>query len=339
MQEDVAQIRDFDICIIGGGVVGIFLAIRFLASGKSVLLIEEGDQLGGQINLYKEKMIYNIPLIGEVKACDLLNNLKKQIQKFEKCKVMLSTRVLSLEKNSEGFVLKIAKDKDFIVKSKYVVLAFGKGRLEQNKLPLKNANAIEGDRLFYSIDNEEMFKNKELIITGGGDSVIDWACELVNIAKKITIIHRREINRLENPEFQHFQYLCKTKAITLKVPYNITELLINDNNRFGFKIVDKDKNEEKILCDYILAFYGLKTIQNYNNDIYKNLNVEIAEKGIVVDYKTNETKCDNLFAVGDCCCFDGKIYNIFMGFADAMRCFYEISHRENGKIDYYEHRN
>ena len=338
MQKDSGNAQIVDVCIVGAGVVGLFLSTQLIQSKKKVAIVETSKIFGGQINLYLEKKIYNFPLIDCITGKNIVNELqKKNIN--ENCSIFLHSIIANIIETDIGFAVEIQEKGGELKKivCKYLVLATGKGSIKPNKLPFEDAKIIEGKQLFYSVRDKQKFCGKDVIIAGGGDSVIDWSCELVDIAKSVVVVHRRDIDRPENPEFLHFKELCNSGRIRLKVPYNITNLIIGNDGFNGIKVSSAKSLEEEIYCDYILAFYGLKTIQE-NFDAFKDFNIKFDENGIFVNYANNETSYKNIFAIGDCCQYNGKIKNIFMGFTDAMRCFYEICNREHGKIDIYGHK-
>lgn len=362
--------NNYDVCIVGAGVTGLFLASKLLEAGLKVLIVESGSQIGGQINLYKDKSVYNIPLIHEIKSCEIVKTIKKEMDCFNKSyKIKTEAFLREIVADGKHFVLKIEDNKNIendgdgeikqtICKCRYLVLAFGKGKLEMNKISAIVCNEsdeylkkkILDDVILYDVKDEQKFKGKNLIICGGGDSAIDWACELEKIAKKITIIHRRDIDKPENPMFLHFKQLCEDGKINLVTPYNIESVNVGNldtckNNRgkniaVCANIVNTFSHEKKqIVGDFMLVFYGFKTVKNSDMYVYTDIGVSVDKDcRIIVDEKNNKTSCDAVFAIGDCCVFDGKIDNIFMGFTDAMKCFYEICHCEHGKKDVYGHR-
>ena len=216
-------------------------------------------------------------------------------------------------KTDVGFAVEIQEKGGELKKivCKYLVLATGKGSIKPNKLPFDEAKTIEGKQLFYSVRDKQKFFGKDVIIAGGGDSVIDWSCELVDIAKSVVVVHRRDIDRPENPEFLRFKELCNSGRIRLKVPYNITNLIIGNDCFNGIKISSAKSSEEEIYADYILAFYGLKTIQE-NFDVFKDFNIKFDENGIFVNYANNETSYKNIFAIGDCCQYNGSKISLWV---------------------------
>ena len=338
MNNDITVINT-DVCIIGAGIIGMFLATKLTANKMSVVMLENGNCVGGQVNAYKEKMIYNLPLISSIRGDELICKMQTILDKETHCKTFLQSSVENIDIIDDGFNVRVFSKKTIytLIHCKYLVLSFGKGTIEPNTLPYAKASEIEGKSLFYTVSDKNKFKNKQIIIAGGGNSVIDWGCELASLADKITIVHRREIIHNENPEFLHFKDLCTTGKIILKTHCIIKDLIVNNGEFHAISIANSDGTHETINGDYLLAFYGNKTTLS-NINIYTNLGLKIENSTCVVNHYNNETNITNIFAVGDCCNFNGKVRNIFMGFADAMRCFYDICHRETGeKQDFYGH--
>ncbi len=333
-----------DVCIVGAGITGMFLASKLLKYKINTILIESSDSVGGQLKLYSEKNIYNIPLIEKISGCELVEKIMKEIgnNSSEKNILNLNTSLIDIIKTDKGFELKVFQ-KNFgnkIIKCKYLVLSFGVGEMEQNKIKVEGSIELEEKGLLlYSVKNKENFREKDVIISGGGDSAIDWACELCNICKTISIIHRRIINKPENPFFLKFKDLCENGKIKLFTPYNIVKLLVN-NEKNNISVNISSTNDKKIINgDYLLAFYGFNISQSKVIDICKKIGIHCHENKILVNH-CNETNCSGIFSIGDCVNYNysTRINNIFMGFYDAMRCFYEICQREHGKIDSYEHK-
>ena len=133
----MAEENNYDVCIVGAGVTGLFLASKLLEAGMKVLIVESGSQIGGQVNLYKDKSVYNIPLIHEIKSCEIIEIIKKEMHSFnENYKIITEAFLQEVVEDSKSFVLKIKiskhvkenvndKNKQTICKCRYLVLAFG----------------------------------------------------------------------------------------------------------------------------------------------------------------------------------------------------------------------
>ncbi|MBR1429375.1 MAG: NAD(P)/FAD-dependent oxidoreductase [Rickettsiales bacterium] len=318
------ELKNYDIAIIGGGVVGMFMASKCIAAGLQTAIIEGSHQVGGQCTaLYPDKHILNIPLVDTLTAQELCNRLYERIHD---CDILLNHNVDKLAKTNDVFEI-VASGKK--ITARYIILAIGKGHIVPNKLPLPNAVKFENKTLFYTLKDCHILQDKNVVIAGGGDSTIDWACELVDIVRGITIIHRREISKPDNPQFERFKELVAAGKIVVKAPCNIVSIEGDEDIGTLNKVITSDGEVE---TDYVLAFYGLK---NEPATFLKDMTNIKSSFGIVdVDCKC-ETAEPNLFAIGDCCNYDGKLKNIPIGFSEAIRCFTEICAREKNGINMY----
>ena len=174
----------YDITIIGGGPAGLFTAFYSGMRQASVKLIESLPQLGGQLAaLYPEKYIYDVAGFPKVRAQELVNNLKEQMAKFNPT-IVLEQAVENLEKLEDG-TFKLTTDKG-VHYSKTVIITAGNGAFQPRRLELENAKHYEKSNLHYFIDDLNKFAGKKVVICGGGDSAVDWALMLENIAEEVT---------------------------------------------------------------------------------------------------------------------------------------------------------
>ena len=172
-----------DIAIIGGGPVGLFTAFYAGLRQASVKIIESLPQLGGQPGmLYPEKMVYDIPAYPEILAGDLVENLIKQLDRFEATQICLEEEALQIEKYEDYYEITTSKQKHF---ARTIIIACGNGAFRPRKLELEGAENYENHQLHYFVTNLEQFRDKNIAICGGGDSAVDWALALENIAKKL----------------------------------------------------------------------------------------------------------------------------------------------------------
>lgn len=319
--------NNFDIIVIGAGATGMLATSKFQNADFNTLLVEASNKVGGQLKLYLDKEIHNIPLIDTIKAKDLIENLYNRI---DKTKLKLNEKVIDIkqEKNEENNTLFTIKTNNNTYTAKYVILACGNGEIIPMRLQVENASQFENKTLFYEIHDESIFQDKNVIIAGGGDSVVDWSIELCKIAKNLTIVHRREINKPENPEFLHFQELIQTGKIKTKIPYQITKINA-DNNINEIRTIEITNNTtkqvEELETDYLLVFFGL---QSGKSEILQSINTSIS-------HINSMSGTDNLFCVGDCCKYEGKVKIIPMGFSEVLKCFHYICQKEKSGINIY----
>ena len=218
------MIKETDIIIVGAGPVGLFTVFEAGLLGLDCILIDNLDKIGGQCSeLYPEKPIYDIPGVPNQTAQEHVNALLEQIKPFN-YEVFLNERVEVLEEinNDEISSWKIvtSEKKEFIAKS--IFIAAGAGSFEPRRPP----NILDPDKFVdkgvaYSVRSKEKYKDKNLLIFGGGDSALDWTVELSDLAKSVTLIHRRdEFRGAPNTEAK-MRELIKSGSVSLKTPYVI----------------------------------------------------------------------------------------------------------------------
>ena len=178
-----------DVLIVGAGPTGLFCAHQLGIIGLKCEIVDNLDKIGGQcIELYPDKPIYDIPAIPECTGEELTNNLIKQIEPFN-FNFYLGDRVEVINKKNEKWKVKTIKGKEFLTPN--IVIAGGVGSFEPRRLSVKDREKFEGKSVFYSVKDKNIFKNKSVIIFGGGDSALDWTIELSKNSK-VTLVHRRE---------------------------------------------------------------------------------------------------------------------------------------------------
>ena len=313
----------FDVIIVGGGAMGLFAMSKFASAGFKTALFEGSIKLGGQGNLYLGKEIHNIPLYESITAGEVIEKLASNLNKDN---IFLHTKVIEIEKNENVDYSCIVKTSNGTFTSKYVILACGNGSIFPNRLPLENAKFYEKKSIFYDVKNKQDFKDKDVVIAGGGDACIDWAIQLTDIAKSVSIIHRRNITVTDNPDYQLFNNLCRIGKIKTYFSCNIVDIVGDkDTGKLkGVMIKDTENHEKMINCDYMLVFYGLKSEQILKNTELQNVN-----------QATMETAMNNVFSVGDFAKYDGKLRVIPIGFSEILKCFHTICQKEKNGINMY----
>src|SRR5690349_7578517 len=183
-----------DICIIGAGPVGLFAVFEAGLLKMRCHLVDVLPQIGGQLTeIYPKKPIYDIPGYPEIKAGELVENLARQIAPFNSG-FTLGEKVTSVVKHADGD-FQISTSDGTEISCKALVIAGGLGCFEPRKPEIENLEAFEGKGILYFVKDPEAFRNKKLVITGGGDSALDWTIHLTSIAKHITLVHRNETFR------------------------------------------------------------------------------------------------------------------------------------------------
>ncbi|MGN7763477.1 MULTISPECIES: NAD(P)/FAD-dependent oxidoreductase [Paenibacillus] len=295
-----------DLLIIGGGPAGMFAAFYGGMRQASVTLIESMPQLGGQLAaLYPEKYIYDVAGFPKVTGQELVDNLSRQMELFQS-DIRLEEKVVSLIKQDERhFVITTDKAE---YHSKAVIITAGVGAFEPRRLELPEAARFERANLHYFISDLNAFKGKKVLISGGGDSAVDWALMLEPIAEEVTLIHRRDKFRAHEHSVENLM-ASKVNVIT---PSEITEL---HGEEFITKVTlshIKTKETQELEVDSVIVNFGfvssLGPIAEWGIDIESN--------SIVVDSRM-ETSIPGIFAAGDITTYPGKLKLIAVGFGEA----------------------
>ena len=320
--------KETDIVIIGAGPVGLFTVFEAGLLGLDCVLIDNLDKIGGQCSeLYPEKPIYDIPGVPNQTAQEHVDALLKQIEPFN-YEVFLNQRVDSLEQLTDddlsSWKVRTSENNEFITKS--VFIAAGAGSFEPRRPPnIENPDRFIDKGISYSVRSKDKYKNKDLIIFGGGDSALDWTVELADIAKSIKLVHRRdEFRGAPNTEAQ-MRELVETGNVELLTPYVIEDLLGNDFIE-GVQVKNFESKEiEEIACDEVLFLFGL----NKKLGPIANWGIDMADKKISVDTEKYETSTKGLFAVGDINDYPGKLDLILCGFHETTLAVQEAYRRKN----------
>ncbi len=309
--------RKTDVVIIGAGPVGLFAVHQLGIKGLSMEVIDNLDKPGGQcIELYPDKPIYDIPAIPECSGESLTKNLLEQIKPF-KTKFHLNERVQEVVKEDNLWKIKTNKGQSFIAPN--IIIAGGVGSFEPRKLPLKDLEKYEGKNVFYSISDKEKFKNKNIVIFGGGDSALDWSLELSKFSK-VTLVHRRNEFRGTPHTLTELEKLKKSGKVLIKTPFQIHS--VNEGGTLKSIIIKNDEGKtEKLDADIIFGFFGL--IMQLGPIAEWGLNM--TKKTIDVNTTNFQTNKEGIFAIGDISNYPGKLKLILSGFHEAalasVECF------------------
>lgn len=297
----------YDITIIGGGPTGLFAAFYAGMRQAKTKVIESLPQLGGQLAmLYPEKKIYDIAGFPDVKASELVNNLIQQIERFDQT-ICLEEEVLDLIKISDKVIKVVTTAGEHLSHS--VIITAGNGAFQPRKLQMEKAEELEGRSLHYYVTDTEKFRDKDVMICGGGDSAIDWSLMLEPIAKTVTLVHRR-------PDFrahEHSVDLLNNSSIKIRTPFVLDELITKDNSLSAIKLSNPKESVQEIMpIDELIVNYGfgssLGEIKNWELDFYR--------QSILVGSDMS-TSMLGVYAAGDICTYEGKVKLIATGFGEA----------------------
>ena len=299
-----------DIIIIGAGPTGLFTVFEAGLLGLKCHIVDSLGKPGGQCSeIYPKKPIYDIPAYPEILAGDLVNKLLEQITPFSPTYTFGETAE-KLLKEKDGFI--ITTNKDTQVKGKILVIAGGLGNFEPRKPNIENILKFEDKGLQYKIVNKEIFSNKNVVISGGGDSALDWTIELSKTAKKVTLIHRRNEFRGAVESVTKIQKLKDEGVVNVLTPASLTKI----NGLECVESVDLNYNNSSlnIKTDFIIPLYGLVP----KMDIFKQWGLNIDKNAIVVDNsKDYSTNVKGIYAIGDINTYPGKLKLILSGFHEA----------------------
>ena len=306
-----------DVVIIGAGPTGLFCAHQLGIIGLKCEIVDNLDKIGGQcIELYPDKPIYDIPAVPKCTGEELTNNLIEQIKPFN-FNFHLSDRVQELKNENNKWLVKTLNGKEF--ETPNIVIAGGVGSFEPRKFPTKSAEKYDGKSVLYSIKDKTIFKDKSVVIFGGGDSALDWAIELSN-SSKVTLVHRRDEFRGAPASVQKIKELSDNKTIDLITKYSIKD--VKGNGSLESVEIKSETGECKVIkADYVLGFFGL--IMQLGPIAEWGLNLD--KKTIPVNTENFETNKKGIFAIGDICTYPGKLKLILSGFHEgalaARGCF------------------
>lgn len=295
-----------DLAIIGGGPAGMFAAFYGGMRQASVKIIESMPALGGQLAaLYPEKYIYDVAGFPKVTAQELVDRLKEQISLFQP-QVCLEEKVVHVIKRDER-LFEVVTDKGAHF-AKAVIITAGVGAFEPRRLELAEASRFEGRNLHYFVGDLQRFKDQNVLISGGGDSAVDWSLMLEPIAKSVTLIHRRDKFRAHEHSVQNLMN-SSVKVIT---PAEITALH-GDSDIAKVTLTDVKTKEETLLeVDAVIVNFGFVSSLGPIAD----WGIHIQGGSIVVDTRM-ETNIPGIFAAGDITTYPGKLKLIAVGFGEA----------------------
>ncbi len=304
-----------DVVIIGAGPVGLFAVFELGLLNIKCHLVDNLDKVGGQCaELYPEKPIYDIPSRPVVTGQELTDELIKQINPF-KPKFHLNQQVEKIAKTEHGWM--VETNIGTKVEAKCIVVAAGAGSFVPRKPPIENIESFENKSVFYAIRDKSIFKDKKLLIAGGGDSALDWTNELYKDSN-VTLIHRRKEFRAAPDSVSKMEEL-ETKGKIKFLKGQIKQISKIKDSKIILEY-ENDNERSKIEVDYLLPFFGLKMelgpIAEWGLNLHENL--------IKVDTEKFETSTPSIFAIGDINWYPGKLKLILSGFHESALMAQEV---------------
>lgn len=312
-----------DILIIGAGPTGLFAVFEAGLLKLKCHLIDALPQIGGQLaELYPKKPIYDIPGYPEVLAGDLVNNLMEQIKQFQPG-FTLGQTAETIEKLQDGTFI-VTTNKGIKHHAKAIAIAGGLGTFEPRKPVIEDIAFYEEKGVEYFVKDPEQFRDKKIVIAGGGDSALDWSIFLADVASEVTLIHRRNEFRGALDSVEKVQELKSAGKIKLITPGEVVGL----NGAEHLESIDIEENgaHRTIKTDYFIPLFGLTpklgAIANWGLEIEKNA----IKVNNALDYQTN---IDGIYAIGDVNIYPGKLKLILCGFHEATLMCQSVYNRIN----------
>ena len=301
-----------DILIIGAGPTGLFTVFEAGLLKLRCHLIDALPQPGGQCSeIYPKKPIYDIPAYPEILAGDLTDKLIEQCKQFEPG-FTLGERAETIEKQEDNSFI-VTTNKGTKHQAPVVAIAGGLGSFEPRKPLIDNITNFEDHGVEYIIRNPEMYRDKKVVIAGGGDSALDWSIFLSEVASEVTLIHRRNEFRGHLDSVEKVQELKNKGKINLITPAEVVGILGDDELK-GVVVKPLDEKEFELICDHFIPLFGLSPklgpIANWGLEIEKNA----IKVNNALDYQTN---IPGIFAIGDVNTYPGKLKLILCGFHEA----------------------
>lgn len=299
-----------DVVIIGAGPVGLFAVFELGLLDIKAHLVDILDKPGGQCaELYPEKPIYDIPALPIVSGQELTDRLLEQIKPFDPV-FHYNERIDELRRTEDGrFFLRTDDAKSFLAKA--VVIAAGGGSFTPKRPPLAGIEDYEGKSVFYSVRRIEEFRDKDVLLVGGGDSALDWTLSLQPVAKSLTLLHRRDDFRAAPHTVEQMRSLVADGKMNLLIG-QVKELR-GDGGELSSVVVKTKEDDTELTCNRLLPFFGLTMklgpVADWGLNLHENL--------IPVDTEKFETSESGIFAIGDINTYPGKLKLILSGFHEA----------------------
>jgi thioredoxin reductase (NADPH) len=318
MPESTEAQQRTDICIIGAGPVGLFAVFECGMLKMQCHVVDALDMTGGQCAaLYPEKPIYDIPGYPAIDAADLIGKLEDQAAPFRPV-YHLGRRVESLKASGERW--HVLLDDGTRIDARAVIIAAGVGAFGPNKPPMEGLETYEGKGVFYLVKRREDFRGKRIVIAGGGDSAVDWALSLAEVAAQVYMIHRRPKFRAAPESVTRMEALAKTGKIEMVVPYQLARLEGSDGQLSAVVVATLEGAERSLPADCLLPFFGLAM----NLGPITQWGIELDHHHIRTTPATCATNLPGVFAIGDIATYPGKLKLILCGFSEAAMAAHAI---------------
>ncbi|MGO4538904.1 NAD(P)/FAD-dependent oxidoreductase [Paenibacillus sp. 2TAB19] len=302
------QLELYDVTIIGGGPAGMYTAFYSGMRDLKTKLIEAKEELGGRMLIYPEKMIWDVGGVTPILCEKLIDQLAQQAKTFDPT-LVFGQHIIGLEKQDDGtYILEAATGERHWTRT--IILAIGRGILRMAKLELEGAERYEVSNLHYTVQELEPFRGKRVLISGGGNSAVDWANELEPIAAQVTVVHRRD----------HFGghekniVRMKESSVDVLTPYEVTQLYSGNGKTIErVTIIHIESGESRqVEVDEVIVNHGLKS--DFSG--IKDWGLHMDDWNVFVSPRL-ETNLPGIFGAGDFANYESKLNLIAGAFTDA----------------------
>lgn len=326
------MVHETDIVIVGAGPVGLFAVFEAGMMKMKAHVVDTLEMVGGQCSaMYPEKPIYDIPGHPSIMAQELIDKLAAQAAPFHPT-YHLGQQVMKVEGEAGNFT--VTTSAGTVIKCKAIVVAAGCGAFGPNRPPLSGIEAYEGKSVFYMVARREAFRGKKIVIAGGGDSAVDWAISLSELAEKLYVVHRRPKFRCAPESASKLEALAAQGKIEMVIPYQLDGLEGANGMLTGVTVATLEGDKKTLPADVLLPFFGLS--MELGPIAQWGLNLE--HNHIGVSTPDCNTSTPGIFAVGDIANYPGKLKLILSGFAEAAQAAhaaYKIVHP--GEVLHFEY--
>ena len=301
-----------DVVIIGAGPAGLFAVFECGMLKMKCHVIDSLEHTGGQCRaLYPEKPIYDIPAYPHILAGDLAAKLDEQAEPFDPI-YHLKQQVTGLKRLESGR-WEVVTSAGAAIDCTAVIVAAGAGAFGPNRPPLADIESYEGKSVFYMVRRREDFRGKRLVIAGGGDSAVDWAISLADIAEKIYFVHRRDKFRAAPESVDKLHKLAGTGRVEMVIPYQLHSLKGAGGILKAVELANLEGGTKDVEADILLPFFGIVP----HLGALGELGIKVENHHICVEPGTQKTNLDGVFAIGDIAYYPHKLKLILTGFSEA----------------------
>ncbi|MXW54435.1 MAG: NAD(P)/FAD-dependent oxidoreductase [Gammaproteobacteria bacterium] len=312
-----------DAVIVGAGPCGLFQVFELGLLGMTAHVVDALPNIGGQcFELYPDKPIYDIPGIPVCSAMELVDRLLEQIKPFDPV-FHLDQQVTELSPTENNrFNVRTGKDVEF--DSAAVVIAGGVGSFQPRALRIQGVERFVDKQVFYRVQDVTLFRDRDVVVLGGGDSALDWAVELVEDVRSLTLVHRSKDFRAAEATVERMKQYVADDKMRFMVG-NATDLTVNDNRMTEVHITQPNREVERLSAEYLLVFFGLSPrlgpIATWDLGLQRNQ--------VITDTEKFETNIPGIYAIGDIAVYPGKKKLILSGFHEAALAAFAIKERLN----------